>query len=120
MADATWPLTLPTLTLLGSTEKAPKTRVLSDMDDGPPKTRSRTSRAVRPVGVSFYLQGDAEATDLMEFYEAVLDGGTKNFDGLPHPRTGSTSAVWLFAEEPLIEFVEPPELWHVQLSLWEV
>ena len=107
MADVTWPTadSFPTAPLLGWTEKPGKNVIRSETDSGPAKLRRRFTSAPSEFSMSFALTED-QATSLLTFFTDSCASGVKTFDGLSHPRTGSSSVTWRFLEEPTLVYRE--------------
>ena len=88
MAIAEWPATLPEEPLVrGYEETRPDMAVRTQADKGPPKVRRNTSKALRPMSVSFLLTA-TQAAALETFVSDTLGEGTYRFSWT-HPRTGS-------------------------------
>lgn len=91
---ATWPATLPQSPLLsGFEEQPPDTRLRTQMDAGPPKTRRRWQTGVRKLTVDLLLSKDQVAI-LETFIFTTLEGGSLPFDWT-HPRTGASTSFML-------------------------
>ncbi len=94
----TWPVTLPASPLVdGFQETPPPTVIRTEMDQGPAKTRQRTTAGVRRMQLSFILS-KAQTATLDSFFTDTVKGGALGFD-FTHPRTGSTLNC-RFAEPP--------------------
>lgn len=119
-ADATWPPGLPTRALVSTRWTPRRDRIVTPMDYGPAKARRRGQGGIRPVPYAMYLEGDALLTTFRNFYQTTLAGGTKTFNGLADPATGSLTVIWFFADEPEAVLEEPPALWRLSMPLVEV
>lgn len=99
MADATWPVTLPTdFDVNGYNEKEPDNSITQKMEVGPSKMRRRSTAKPRPIkGQRVYTNAQVEI--LSTFYQDTLFSGVLTFDGLLHPRTGAT-VDWQFVSPP--------------------
>lgn len=98
MADATWPVTLPTKPLIaGANETPPNLSVRSQMDAGPAKVRRRFTAGERLLTCDSLMTGTQVAT-LDEFYLDTLGGGVLAFNWV-NPRTDATVEM---------RFVQPP------------
>lgn len=94
----TWPNTLPAPLADACRETAANTVVRSDMEQGPAKTRQRTTAGVSRLSLG-YLMSASQISDLQDFFETDLIGGALGF-GFTHPRTGDTVTA---------RFRQPPE-----------
>lgn len=89
-----WPATLPVSPLLdGFIETVPETIIRTDMDQGPAKTRQRTTAGVRYFKMDFMLT-KAQTSIFDGFYLNDINGGASAFDFI-HPRTGETLSLRL-------------------------
>lgn len=94
----TWPATLPQAPLIeGFTETAPITALRTEMDQGPAKTRQKTTAGVARMTLSFILSRSQTQT-LDVFFKEGTKGGTISFVFL-HPRTSASLSC---------RFVQPP------------
>ena len=85
----TWPMTLPPAPLLeGFVERTSETVIRTDMDQGPAKTRRRTTAGTREFQMTFIMTKNEIAT-FDDFFLNDINGGASSFDFI-HPRTGET------------------------------
>lgn len=85
---AVWPASLPTtLQVEGYQEEPPDTRLVTEMDAGPPKMRQRYTAAPRPLA-GFITITRAQRVTLDAFFVTTLAGGALPFDWT-HPVTGA-------------------------------
>lgn len=103
----TWPTTnsFPQSPLTGFVETPGENTIRTQNDSGPAKLRRLTTSAPTTFQLPFILT-EAQADDLMTFYETTTFYGVKTFDGLPHPRTDSASVEWRFLEPPSLTLIE--------------
>lgn len=91
MADP-WPVTLPQALLMdGNQDGSPDGRIKSQTDQGPGKTRRRTSAAVRKFQGRM-LMTEAQLLDMRTFIDITTLGGSLPFN-FPDPITGATLLV---------------------------
>ena len=114
MTDA-WPGSLPTKFQSDGYEHSfPDGRLISRMDVGPSKVRTRSSAAIEPMqGVM--LMTTAEKAILKEFVETTLDGGSLPFT-FPDPDGGSDILV-RFGESLPTTSPSSHDTWAVSLDL---
>lgn len=95
----TWPLTLPPAPLAeGFRETVPNTVIRTEMEQGVPKVRQRTTAGVRKMAMAFILS-KAQVAILDGFFTETVAGGSLSF-GFSHPRT---------EESITCRFRQPPE-----------
>ena len=82
-----WPLPLPTVSLYGGSEAGTDKLIHHETDSGPGKLRSRYSTGIKDFTFPMILT-EAQATELMTFYDDTSGGGALSFD-FTHPRTGA-------------------------------
>lgn len=99
MSAGSWPPTLPQIPAVGVGEESLPNFIESEVDQGPPKRRRRTSKGRKIQTVSLELTG-AEYALLMTFYEDTLLDGSLTFDW--------TDAINDTATE--FRFVNPPKI----------
>jgi hypothetical protein len=96
----TWPESLPAAPLLdGFSETPPDLTLRTQMEQGPAKTRRRTTAGVTQMTAAYFLTR-AQVETLLDFYTADLSGGSLSF-AFVHPRTGDNVNV---------RFRQPPAL----------
>lgn len=94
-----WPETLPQSPLNDSfRESLPQSVLRTEMDQGPAKTRQRTTAATGKISFSLLLTL-AQAQALEGFFQETLAGGSLSFI-FTHPRTGAAVSC---------RFLRPPE-----------
>ncbi len=109
-----WPATLPQSPLAeGFTETAPATALRTEMDQGPAKSRQRTTAGPRRLGFSLFLTRAQTAT-LDSFFNDDTKGGAVAFT-FPHPRTG-VSMSCRFTEPPRYQ-MQGGDIFRATLSL---
>ena len=81
-----WPESLPLALCEGYRETPPETSLRTAMDQGPAKTRQRTTAGVSTLSLNFILS-TAQTALLDGFFTADTAGGSLAF-GFTHPRTG--------------------------------
>lgn len=85
-----WPATLENKVNSGSfTFQIGETVIRTQMDVGPNKTRRRSTKSIDTYQVSLLVKDFNEFTDLYDFYDVDLNGGTLAFDFLD-PLTNTT------------------------------
>jgi len=88
---ATWPLTLPQVLLVQNYAETPPSNVIrTQMDQGPPKVRRRSTDAQRLFSGTMILTEDEVAIWEDFYYNTIQE--VLPFD-FPHPRTGATISV---------------------------
>lgn len=83
-----WPESLPLALCEGYRETLPETALRTTMDQGPAKTRQRTTAGTTALSLNFILS-TAQAALLDDFFNGTLAGGSLAF-AFPHPRRGAT------------------------------
>ena len=113
---ATWPGSLPTDFLeQGFSETAPDNVIKSDMDVGPPKTRRRTSAAVRPIKGVIKMTTAQVATHDTFFTDTTFDGA-EAFDWTD-PRTGASVSFLYTPGAPPSYQPDGGDYWLVTINL---
>lgn len=88
MADAVWPLSLPSNFLVQNFQETPPDNTIrSKTGIGPGKIRKRATSASRPIMGSQYMSA-SEVDTLDTFFTDSLEDGSKRFEWT-HPRTGA-------------------------------
>ena len=89
-----WPVTLPASPILdGFVENFPETVIRTNMDQGPAKTRQRSTAGIREFKMDFILTKNQTAV-FDSFVMNDLNGGALPFD-FTHPRTGEALSLRL-------------------------
>ncbi len=98
MADTTWPAALQDLWLKkGFQEVLPKNTLRTEMDDGPPKARRRSTANISKVQGQMFLT-PSQAGSLDTFFNTTTKSGSLTIN-MKHPRTG-VSGTYQFSAEP--------------------
>ena len=113
---ATWPGSLPTEFLLqGFRETAPDNVIASDMVVGPPKTRRRSSAAVRPISGTM-LMSSTQAGIHDTFFTDTLNDGAEPFDWTDPRTDANVSFLYQPGRPPAYTPVGGGD-WHVKINL---
>ena len=98
MADTTWPSALRDLWLRNAFQEVlPKNIVRTEMDQGPPKVRRRSTSNIGKIRGQMFLTA-ALATSLDTFFNTTTNSGALTIE-MKHPRTGTTGT-YQFSNEP--------------------
>ena len=109
MADV-WPVSLPQEPLFeGNIEQAPNVTLRTQMDDGPPKMRQRSTAGYYKCTYVFNMT-TAQVATLLTFYNTTVEGGAVYWEWT-HPRTSSTEN-W--------RFTAPPSYTKITSGYWKV
>ena len=101
MATATWPATLPSSFLLdGFVETAPDNVIASEMEVGPPKTRRRSSAAVRRISGTLILTSTQLGVHDTFFTDTLYDGANP-FDWADPRTTASCEFLYVPGQPPV-------------------
>ncbi|KKK88167.1 hypothetical protein LCGC14_2745910 [marine sediment metagenome] len=109
-----WPAGLPQDPLLdGIQEASPDTRLVTQMEQGPPKVRRRFTAAERGIGMRMIMT-TAQIETLDDFFVLTLGSGSLTFTW-KHPRTGN-AATYRFKDPPSWVPLSGTK-WGVELAL---
>ncbi len=116
---ASYPASLPDDFLQADfSESAPDNVIASDMDVGPPKTRRRSSAAVRKISGNV-LMTSAQVATHDTFFTATLYDGAEPFDWTD-PRTGANVSYLYQPGSPPLYTPAGPGRWIVTIKLMEM
>ena len=113
---ATWPITLPDDFLTQAfAETAPDNVIASTMEVGPPKTRRRSTAAVRAITGIVRMTTAQVATHDTFFTDTTYDGA-EAFDWT-HPRTGASVSFLYQPGAPPVYTNAGADNWDVTINL---
>ena len=116
---ASYPASLPADFLMAAfSETAPDNVIASAMDVGPPKTRRRSSAAVRNISGNV-LMTTAQVATHDTFFTTTLFDGAEPFDWTD-PRTGAAGSYLYQPGSPPLYTSAGPGRWLVTIKLMEL
>ena len=115
MATPLWPLNLQRYQLPFDIERQ-ETRLISDVDAGPPKVRRRFTAATEIFDFNWNCDEEQRAR-IEEFFQVDTEEGTAQFN-FPDPRTG-TNVLCRFGEAPRYTMIAGGfgQRWRVRFTI---